>query len=119
MDIQQLLKPLSVQSFSIIVSSIWVCGITTEFSSLKTLDIIGLKSNRIPMMEKLIPNMLAFFLKINSSTRLQQYSQWPAAVPASAVFYLNAFDTVYVSMTGNGKLAAGASFNDIQIEKIN
>ena len=42
-----------------------------------------------------------------------------AAVPASAVFYLNAFDTIYVSMGGYGKLAGGANFNDIQIEKNN
>ena len=62
---------------------------------------------------------VAFNLKINSSTKLTQYSRWVAAVPGSAVFYLNAFDTVYVTMSGNGKLAKGAAFNDIQIEKIN
>ena len=56
---------------------------------------------------------------INSSRKLTQFSRWAAAVPASAVFYLNAFDTVYVSMKGYGKLAGGAAFNDIQIEKIN
>ena len=60
-----------------------------------------------------------FDLKINSSRRLQQYSRWAAAAPASAVFYLNAFDTVYVSMGGSGTLGGGANFNDIQIEKIN
>ena len=62
---------------------------------------------------------VGFQLKINSSTRLQQYSRWAAAAPASAVFYLNAFDTVYVSMIGSGTLGGGANFNDIQIEKIN
>ena len=56
---------------------------------------------------------------INSSWKLRQYSRWAAAVPASAVFYWNAFDTVYVAMVGNGKLNGGAAFNDIQIEKIN
>ena len=60
-------------------------------------------------------------LKINSSCKLGQYSRYEgsAAVPASAVFYLNAFDTIYVSMGGYGKLAGGANFNDIQIEKNN
>ena len=62
---------------------------------------------------------VGFNLMINSSRKLTQYSRWAAAAPASAVFYLNAFDTVYVAMIGNGKLAKGAGFNDIQIEKIN
>ena len=62
---------------------------------------------------------VGFDLMINSSRKLTQWSRWAAAVPGSAVFYLNAFDTVYVSMRGNGKLAGGASYNDIQIEKIN
>ena len=62
---------------------------------------------------------VGFDLKINSSWKLRQMSRWAAAVPGSAVFYLNAFDTVYVSLAGNGKLAAGANYNDIQIEKIN
>ena len=61
---------------------------------------------------------VGFELKINSSTKLTQFSRWAAAVPVSAVFYLNAFDTVFVSMRGSGTLAGGANFNDIQIEKI-
>ena len=62
---------------------------------------------------------VGFSLNINSKSVLTQYSRWAAAVPASAVFYLDAFDTVFVNLHGSGTLGKGASFNDIQIEKIN
>ena len=47
-----------------------------------------------------------------------KYSRWGASVQRSAIFYLNAFDTVYVAMTGTGNLDQGENMNDIQIENI-
>ena len=41
---------------------------------------------------------VAFSVKINSVTMLAQYSRYAAAVPASAVFYLEAFDTIFVNL---------------------
>ena len=63
---------------------------------------------------------VGFQLMINSSRKLNQFSRFAAAVPGSAIFYLDAFDTVFVSMDnkGVGTLSHGANMNDIQIEKL-
>ena len=63
---------------------------------------------------------VGFELMINSSKKLYQFSRFAAAVPGSAIFYLDTFDTVFVGMNngGSGTLSNGADMNDIQIEKL-
>ena len=62
---------------------------------------------------------VGFYLMINSKGHLHQYSRWAAPSQASAIYFLNAFDTVFVKMIdGGGKLARGAEMNNIQIEKL-
>ena len=65
---------------------------------------------------------VGFELMINSIAQLHQYSRWAAPSQASAIFKLNAFDTVFIRMTDGGSnqgvLALGHKMNNIQIEKI-
>ena len=63
---------------------------------------------------------VGFELMINSKRQLHQFSRWAAPTQGSAIFFLNAFDTVYVQMDRGvtGKLARGAEMNNIQIEKL-
>ena len=65
---------------------------------------------------------VGFELMINSKGQMHQYSRWAAPSQASAIFFLNAFDTVFVRMNDGGSnqstLAQGAKMNNIQIEKL-
>ena len=95
---------------------------------------------------------VGFYLMINSKRQLTQYGRWaapsqaqrsmdsdtvflglricinfghacpPISAQGSAIFKLNAFDTVFVQMidggSNQGTLARGASMNNIQIEKL-
>ena len=63
---------------------------------------------------------VGFMLMINSSRKLHQFSRWAAPAQASGIFFLNAFDTVFVQMDSGstGKLARGHEMNNIQIEKL-
>ena len=63
---------------------------------------------------------VGFELMINSKRQMAQFSRWAAPTQGSAIFFLNAFDTVYVQMDRGvtGTLARGAEMNNIQIEKL-
>ena len=63
---------------------------------------------------------VGFHLMINSKLVLYQFGRWATAAPGSGIFYLDAFDTVFVKLTenGNGSLSGGETMNNIQIEKI-
>ena len=65
-----------------------------------------------------IAQYVTFNLKINSQHVLHQFSRWATAAPGSGIFYLDAFDTVFVVKGGIGKLSQGEIMNNIQIEKI-
>ena len=60
-----------------------------------------------------------FGLMINSKQVLHQWSRWATAASGSGIFYLDAFDTVFVKMSDTGGiLSQGETMNNIQIEKI-
>ena len=61
-----------------------------------------------------------FQLMINNLAKHHQYSRFAAPASDSVIFYLDAFDTVHVSLGshGDGILCQGATMNNIQIEKI-
>ena len=69
---------------------------------------------------------LCLHLMINSISELHQYTRWAASASDSAIFYLDAFDTVFVDIkywdeyAGDrpGLTRQGATMNNIQIEKI-
>ena len=69
---------------------------------------------------------LCLHLMINSVSELFQYTRWAASASDSAIFYLDAFDTVFVDIgywseyAGDrpGVTSKGAKMNNIQIEKI-
>ena len=67
-----------------------------------------------------IAKYVTFNLMINSELVLHQFSRWATAAPGSGIFYLNVFDTVFVSLGGGEgmRLSQGETMNNIQIEKI-
>ena len=61
-----------------------------------------------------------FKLMINNMAKQHQYSRFAAPAFDSIIVYLDAFDTVFISLGshGDGTLCQGATMNNIQIEKI-
>ena len=58
-------------------------------------------------------------LMINGKTRLINYSRWSATGTAYGIFYLELFDTVYVSKDWNSrKMEKGSAANYFTIEKL-
>ena len=47
-----------------------------------------------------------------------QFSRWATAAPGSGIFYLDAFDTVFVVKGGIGKLSQGEIMNNSNRENI-